>query len=124
MEMTITTAAERFMRRMLRLGGEGGSGFRLVVMAGGCSGLSGTFTIERHPLAGDVVYEHNGIPIFLPAQSRLLLSGVTIDFADTPIQTGLVFHDPQAAGVSCGSGGKDSLPAQSSVLISNISRRH
>ena len=32
---------------------------------------------------------------------RLLLDGVTIDFADTATQTGLVFHDPKQ--VSCSS---------------------
>jgi len=39
--------------------------------------------------------------LFLPAESRILLDGVTIDFADTPSQTGLVFKDPKQ--VSCSS---------------------
>ncbi len=38
---------------------------------------------------------------FLPAESRLLLQGVTIDFVDTPLQTGFVFHDPKAASCGC-----------------------
>ena len=45
------------------------------------------------------VVERDGVKLFLPAESRLLLDGVTIDFADTPTQTGLVFHDPKQ--VSC-----------------------
>ncbi len=112
------------MRMMLRLGGEGTSGFRLVVTPGGCSGLSANFSIEGKPLAGDAVVEHNGMRLFLPAESRLLLQGVTIDFADTTVQTGLVFHDPKAAASSCSSSSKDSLPAMGSVDISRIERRH
>jgi len=38
--------------------------------------------------------------MFLPAESRLLLDGVTIDFTDTPAKTGLVFHDPKATTCS------------------------
>jgi iron-sulfur cluster assembly accessory protein len=121
--MTITAAAEKFIRRMLRMGGEGG-GFRLVVSTGGCSGLSGDFSIESQPTAGDAVYEHKGLRLFLPAESRLLLQGVTVDFADTPTQTGLVFHDPKASAGSCGSSSKDALPSVGSVDISKIVRRH
>jgi Fe-S cluster assembly iron-binding protein IscA len=63
--------------------------------------------------------------LFLPAESRLLLAGVTIDFADTPTQTGLVFHDPKTAGGSCGSSGsKDMLPGTASIDIASIGRRH
>ncbi len=41
--------------------------------------------------------------LFLPAESRLLLDGVTIDFADTPTESGLVFRDPKSTGSACGS---------------------
>lgn len=123
MDMTITAAAEKFIRRMLRMGGEGG-GFRLIVSAGGCSGLSGNFSIESQPEAGDAVYEHNGMRLFLPAESRLLLQGVTVDFADTPTQTGLVFHDPKAGSCGCSSSGKDAMPGVSSISISSIGRKH
>lgn len=125
MDLTITAAAEKFIKRMLRLAGEPGSGFRLVVTAGGCSGLAADFSIESQPLAGDAVVDHNGMRLFLPAESRMLLTGVTIDFADTPTQTGLVLHDPKAASCSCSSSsGKDSLPGVSSIDVASIARRH
>ncbi len=124
MELTITPAAEKFIRRMLRFGGSAESGFRLVVTAGGCSGLAGEFSIESAPQPGDAVYEHLDVRMFLPAESRLLLSGVTIDFVDTPTQSGLVFHNPNAAAHSCGSNGKSALPGVSSIDIASIVRRH
>jgi iron-sulfur cluster assembly protein len=100
MNFTITPAAQKFMRMMVRVDGAVGSGFRLAVSPGGCSGLAADIKVLATPLAGDAVVEREGIRLFLPAESRLLLDGVTIDFADTPTQTGLVFHDPKQ--VSCG----------------------
>src|ERR1019366_3661744 len=102
MDVIITAAAEKFIRRMLRMSGATDSGFRLVVTAGGCSGLSGAFSVEPRPLPGDAVYEHGGhggIKFFLPAESRLLLDGITIDFADTSTQTGLVVRGLLAAAL-------------------------
>jgi iron-sulfur cluster assembly accessory protein len=125
MDITITAGAEKFIRRMVRMGGSAEGGFRLVVTAGGCSGLASEFSVEAAPLAGDAVFEQRGMRLFLPAESRLLLAGVTIDFADTPTQTGLVFHDPKTAGASCGSsGGKDMLPGTASIDVASIGRRH
>lgn len=102
MNFTLTTAAEKFIRLMLRADGAPSSGFRLVVSPGGCSGLSADISVKGAPEPGDAVVERNGVKLFLPAESRILLDGVTIDFADTPSQTGLVFHDPK--GTSCSSG--------------------
>jgi iron-sulfur cluster assembly accessory protein len=101
MDFTLTPAAQKFMRMMLRADGTAESGFRLAVSPGGCSGLSADIGVLAAPLPGDAVVEREGIRLFLPAESRLLLDGVTIDFADTATQTGLVFHDPKQ--VSCSS---------------------
>ncbi|HQS47403.1 MAG: iron-sulfur cluster assembly accessory protein [Rhizobiales bacterium 17-65-6] len=103
MNFTITPAAEKFVRLMLRADGGATSGFRLAVTPGGCSGLSADIAVLPAPSAGDAIVERNGVRFFLPAESRLLLDGVTIDFADTPAQTGLVFRDPKAH--SCSSHG-------------------
>ncbi len=103
MPFTMTPAAEKFIRLMIRADGVADSGFRLVVSPGGCSGLAADISVKSRPDPGDAVIERNGVKLFLPAESRLLLDGVTIDFADTPAKTGLVFHDPK--GASCSSGG-------------------
>jgi iron-sulfur cluster assembly protein len=101
MNFQLTPAAQKFMRMMLRADGAAGSGFRLAVSPGGCAGLSAEISVLAAPPAGDAVIERDGIRLFLPAESRLLLDGVTIDFTDTATQTGLVFHDPRQ--VSCAS---------------------
>lgn len=119
MNITITPSAEKFIRRMLRFGGPEGSGFRLTVSAGGCSGLASEFSVETAPREGDAVFEHNGMKLFLPAESRLLLEGVTVDFADTPTQSGLVFHDPKGHACAC-----SSSKGASTVDIASITRKH
>ena len=101
MNFVLTPAAEKFIRLMLRADGGPGSGFRLAITPGGCSGLSADMSVKPAPAPGEQVVERNGIKLFLNVESRLLLDGVTIDFADTAAQTGLVFFDPKQ--VSCAS---------------------
>jgi iron-sulfur cluster assembly protein len=100
-QLNMTRSAERFIRLMLLADGGPESGFRLVVSPGGCSGLSADISVKAAPEPGDKVVQHNTVRLFLPAESRILLDGVTVDFAETPTQTGLVFHDPK--GSSCSS---------------------
>jgi iron-sulfur cluster assembly accessory protein len=97
----MTPAAEKFIRRLLRFDGGPGSGLSLAVSPGGCSGLAAEFNVAAAPAQGEQVFEINGVKLFLPAESRLLLDGVTIDFADTATKSGFVFQDPKQ--VSCGS---------------------
>ena len=95
--MAVTDAAASFMRRMIRFGGKGPkAGFRLVVTAGGCAGLSSDFSIEAAPGPGDASLAVPGLTLFLPTSSFELLSSVIVDFVDTPTQAGLVFFDPKA----------------------------
>jgi iron-sulfur cluster assembly protein len=122
MNVTITPAAEKFIRRMIRFNGTGQDGFRLVMTAGGCSGLAAEFSVEAAPHAGDSVVEVSGLKLFLPAESRMLLDGVTIDFADTPMSTGLTFVNPNAAACACSSAG--SGPAVTMLDPASIGRKH
>jgi iron-sulfur cluster assembly protein len=124
MNVTITPKAETFIRRMIRFnGGSAESGFRLQVTPGGCSGLSSEFTVESAPQEGDAVLESNGVKVFLPAESRILLEGVTVDFADTPMSTGLTFINPNAQACGCSSAEAGAPPRTASISISSIQRR-
>jgi iron-sulfur cluster assembly accessory protein len=120
MNTTITFAAERFMRRIVRFGGAGAeAGFRLTVTPGGCSGYSSEFSVEPGPKPGDSTLDVNGLKVFLPAASRLMLDGVTVDFADTPTSSGLTFVNPNAS--SCGTCGTSNAGA-SGVATATIAK--
>ena len=121
--VTVTAAAEKFMRRMVRFSEHPGGGFRLSVAPGGCSGYTSEFTIEAAPQGNDGELNVNGLRVFLPAESRLLLDGVTVDFAETPLQSGLSFINQNAETCGCSSAGPAKPPAQASVSLSSIRRR-
>lgn len=127
MNIIITDKAEAFIKRMIRFNGGGaGAGFRLLVSPGGCSGFNSSFTVENAPLEGDAVLTSNGVKVFLPAESRIMLEGVTVDFADTPMSSGLSFINPNAQACGCSSSGSSagSAPQSASISISSIQRKH
>lgn len=105
MNFEITPKAAKFMRMMVMADGAPGAGFRLAVSPGGCSGLSAEIAVKAEPGPGEAVVTREGVKLFLPAESRILLEGVTIDFADTATNTGLVFYDPKATGTCSSQGG-------------------
>ncbi|WP_341674849.1 iron-sulfur cluster assembly accessory protein [Niveibacterium sp. SC-1] len=131
-QLTLTPAATRFIGRMLRFSGQpADAGFRLDVTPGGCSGLNAAFTVEAKPGAGESVLDVAGVRLFLTAGSRLLLEGATVDFADTPTQSGLTFVLPNQTPCGCSSSGADAhghghagapAPGVATVAISAIKR--
>lgn len=122
--VTITAAAEKFMRRMVRFSEHPGGGFRLCVSPGGCSGYNSEFTIEAAPREGDSEMLVGGVKVYLPAESRLMLDGVTVDFADTPTKSGLTFFNPLAAASSCSSSAEPSAPpARATISLASIGRK-
>jgi iron-sulfur cluster assembly accessory protein len=127
MELTLTPKAEKFIGRMIRFnGGTPAHGFRLTVSPGGCSGLSSEFTVESGPLEGDAIVEASGLKLFLPAESRILLDGATIDFKDTPMESGLTFITQSAGHCGCSSsdGGHSDHSGPATISIASIQRKH
>lgn len=122
LNVTITPAAEKFMRRMVRFSATPAGGFRLLVSAGGCSGYNSEFTVEDAPQAGDAVHTVGDLKLYLPAESRLLLDGVTIDFKDTPLSSGLTFTNPNAAPCACSSSAPAGVPGTVTVDIASIGK--
>ncbi|HEY3301061.1 MAG TPA: iron-sulfur cluster assembly accessory protein [Methylophilaceae bacterium] len=132
MEITLTPKAEKFIGRMIRFnGGTPDHGFRLVVSPGGCSGLSSEFSVEAAPFEGDQIIEAGGLKLFLPAESRILLDGATVDFKDTPLESGLAFITKNAGSCGCSSSGGEhgnhsdhSHAGPATVSLASIQRKH
>ena len=102
--VTLTPAAAKFINRIVRFSGLGtGAGLRLAVTPGGCSGYSSEFSAEAAPAAGEQLLEVGGVRLFLAAESRLMLNGITIDFVETATQSGLSFIDPNKEACACSS---------------------
>jgi iron-sulfur cluster assembly accessory protein len=121
-QVTVTPAAQKFMRRMVRFSEHPQGGFRLTVSPGGCSGYNSEFTVERDPQAGDAVLMVEGLRVFLPAESRLMLDGVTVDFTETAVQSGFAFFNPNAQACGCSTATPSDRPAEASVSLASIKR--
>jgi iron-sulfur cluster assembly protein len=121
-QVTVTPAAQKFMRRMVRFSEHPQGGFRLSVSPGGCSGYNSVFTVEREPMAGDAELKVDGLRVFLPAESRLMLDGVTVDFTETAVQSGFAFINPNAQACGCSTATPSDRPAEASVSLASIKR--
>lgn len=118
MSITFSLKAEAFMRRMVRMGGGNGAGFRLEVSPGGCSGLAARFDVESEPGPQDVVLQANGIRVFMSPESRQLLEGAIVDFVDTKTDSGFSIIAPNASKACASSA--TSLPTVATIEVGRI----
>lgn len=119
--VTLTPAAAKFINRIVRFSGlPAGAGLRLSVTPGGCSGYSSEFSAEAAPAEGEQMLDVGGVRLFLGAESRLLLDGLTVDFVETATQSGLSFIDPNKAPCACSSA--EAPSGVTKIDISSIGR--
>ena len=88
---------------------KGGSGLRVFVQGGGCSGFQYGLMIEENGVgAGDQVFESHGIKLFVDPISVQYLKGAEVDFVDTVTGGGFTIKNPQAKS-TCGCGSSFSV---------------
>src|SRR3954468_19810143 len=81
-----------------------GSVLRVMVVGGGCSGMSYKLGFENQPVtATDKVFEKDGVRIAVDPKSFLYLTGTELDFTDGLNGTGFTFKNPNAKR-TCGCG--------------------
>src|SRR5690242_19511286 len=81
-----------------------GASIRVMVVGGGCSGMSYMLGFENQPPASnDKVFEKDGVKVIVDPKSFLYLSGTELDFTDGLNGTGFVFNNPNAKR-TCGCG--------------------
>ncbi len=97
------TAAEK-ISELLTEENKAGSGLRVFVQGGGCSGFQYGLMIEDNGQgAGDQVFESNGIKLFVDPISVRYLKGAEVDFVDTMAGGGFTIKNPNATS-TCGCG--------------------
>ena len=81
-----------------------GSGLRVFVQGGGCSGFQYGLMIEENGQgAGDQVYESHGVKLFVDPISMQYLKNAEVDFVDTVTGGGFTIKNPNATS-TCGCG--------------------
>lgn len=80
---------------------------RVGVKAGRCSGFSYVLIFDTVK-ENDIIFESNGIRVVIDPKSLFYLEGTELDFVDSLMGRGFVFHNPNATR-SCGCGGSFSV---------------
>lgn len=77
---------------------------RVMVVGGGCSGMSYKMGFDKQPAATqDKVFEFEGVKLVVDSKSYLFLDGTELDFTDGLNGRGFVFNNPKAKK-TCGCG--------------------
>ena len=98
------TAASK-INELLTEEGKTGSGLRVFVQGGGCSGFQYGLMIdegEGDP-ASDQIFEVNGVRLFVDPISLRYLKGAEVDFVDNQMGGGFTIKNPNAKS-TCGCG--------------------
>ena len=101
------TAASK-INELLTEEGKTGSGLRVFVQGGGCSGFQYGLMIEEGGGAGDMVFESHGVKLFVDPISVRYLTGAEVDFVDTVTGGGFTIKNPNAVS-TCGCGSSFSV---------------
>jgi len=102
------TAASK-INELLTEENKAGSGLRVFVQGGGCSGFQYGLMIEENGQgSGDQVFESHGVKLFIDPISIRYLNGAEVDFVDTITGGGFTIKNPNATS-TCGCGSSFSV---------------
>jgi iron-sulfur cluster assembly accessory protein len=101
--VSLTPKAAEMVQATMAKEGARGFGLRVGVVGGGCSGFQYHLAFEEHPAADDVVFEQNGVTLFVDPTSQPHLQGVTLDYVTGLNGAGFKFLNPNASR-TCGCG--------------------
>ena len=82
---------------------KGGSGLRVFVQGGGCSGFQYKFDVEHSQADDDLVIERDSAVVLIDPASVPFLAGSEVDFVDDLIGASFRVVNPNATA-SCGCG--------------------
>lgn len=100
--VTLTSSAVDALSGLLAGAEAPGSGLRLQVVPGGCSGFE--YSLSLAPAQeGDEIIEQDGARVILDRFSVPYLLGAEVDYEESFQGAGFVINNPNASG-SCGCG--------------------
>jgi iron-sulfur cluster assembly protein len=95
-------ALEEIRAILLRESKPEGTGLRLGVIGGGCSGLSYKIDFGERKEKDNVI-EFGELKVFIDLKSSIYLKGITLDYKDGLAGKGFIFVNPNANN-TCGCG--------------------
>lgn len=102
--ITLTSTAVNQVRRLVGEQGREDLALRVFVSPGGCSGMSYGMAFDNETQDGDIVYEQEGVRVWVDEMSLMYLTGAEIDFVDKLMGGGFTINNPNAVkSCACGS---------------------
>ena len=101
--ISLTPSAVEYIKRLLVKEGEEGRALRIGVKAGGCSGFSYFLGFTSDRKAHDIVFEYDGLSVYVDPRSMEILDGTVIDYQRGLLGAGIQFQNPRAKK-TCGCG--------------------
>jgi iron-sulfur cluster assembly protein len=102
MAISLTPAAADRIQKFLASRGHG-IGLKLGVRKTGCSGFAYVVNYADQAAPEDVVFEDQGVKVFVDPQSLQLIDGTTVDFVKQGLNEAFRFRNPNIRG-ECGCG--------------------
>ena len=102
MAISLTESAADRVRTFLASRGRG-LGLRLGVRKTGCSGFAYVVNYADDSRPDDVVFEDQGVKVFVDRESLTLVNGTVVDFVKQGLNEAFKFSNPNVKG-ECGCG--------------------
>lgn len=102
--INVSETAAAKITELLAEENKNGSGLRVFVQGGGCSGFQyGLMIEEGGEGSADQIYESHGVKLFVDPISLQYLKNAEVDFVDTVTGGGFTIKNPNATS-TCGCG--------------------
>ena len=101
--INVSTMAAEKINELLAEENKAGSGLRVFVQGGGCSGFQYGFTFDELINDDDTQMTKNGVTLLIDAMSLQYLAGAEIDYKDDLQGAQFVIKNPNAT-TTCGCG--------------------
>jgi iron-sulfur cluster assembly accessory protein len=100
----LTDRAAAMVRETIERENLQGSGLRVAVVGGGCSGFQYSLDLDKDSRPGDMVFDVQGVKVYVDPMSSMYLLGVEVDYVEGQFgQSGFSFKNPNAKH-TCGCG--------------------
>jgi iron-sulfur cluster assembly accessory protein len=106
--VTLTAKAVEMIKSTIERESLTDSGLRVGVVGGGCSGFQYSLDLEKEPHVGDLIFDLEGLKVFIDPMSAQYLKGTQVDYVETAYASGFSFSNPQAKS-TCGCGSSFSV---------------
>lgn len=103
LNLSLSPRAVEQIKLLLQRGQGKGKGLRVSVTDGGCSGFSYKLDFDNEQRPADIVFELDGVTVYVDSASAPYLKGTVIDYVAGLYGGGFKFTNPNATG-TCGCG--------------------